>query len=188
MRGKIFGLLALGLLCGSTAQARFVYEIEATCTERGLYDMRTGDLVEALPSCPGIVIGRVVMPGAYVPGTVASWSSFTGDYRLAPLQFTIFGDEWDRCLPGACVDSGDILLPILEGPGRVHMRADPGHLQVDEAAWRHTYEYNFSPGTYYEADGTAMIFRQISVFEPGTLALLGLGLAGLGLSRRRRTA
>ena len=185
MRTKILGLLALGLLGCSTAQAGLFYQIEATCTDRGLYDWQTGDLIEALPSCPGMVIGRVVMPDAYVPGTVAIWSSEND--RFTPLEFTIFGDGWDRCLPGQCGgDRGDIVLPILEGPGQVHMRADPGHLRIDEAEWLHTYEF-FLGRTYYAAAGTGMIFRQVSVPEPGTLALLGLGLAGLGLSRRRRT-
>jgi len=182
MRTKILAVLALGLLGCATAQAKFVYTIEAACTERGLYDWDTGDLIEAL-RCPGTVIGRVVMPSAYVPGTVAVWSGYDG--RLTPLEFTIFGDEWDRCLPGQCGgDRGEIFLPVSEGPGRVRMWADPGHLIADGASWRHGYEHLIG-SSYYAAEGTGMIFRQ-TVFEPGTLTLLGLGLAGLGMSRRRK--
>ena len=38
------------------------------------------------------------------------------------------------------------------------------------------------------SSGTTSFDYQVEVAEPGTLALLGLGLLGFGLSRRRRTA
>ena len=47
---------------------------------------------------------------------------------------------------------------------------------------------NPAAGNHASADGHIQLFTSVQVPEPGTLALFGLGLAGLGFVRRRKTA
>jgi hypothetical protein len=41
-------------------------------------------------------------------------------------------------------------------------------------------------GRFVEATSSLTVMRRVEVPEPGTLALLGIGLLGLGMSRRRK--
>lgn len=57
-----------------------------------------------------------------------------------------------------------------------------------EIALTATGNYSFLLDTRSGLDTPTLLVKASEAAEPGTLALLGLGLAGLGLSRRRKVS
>lgn len=76
------------------------------------------------------------------------------------------------------------------------------YLSGEASSWTGSFTVNldidtFNPGTYdligaapgfSLTDDIDITFAAVAVPEPGTLAILGLGLAGLGMARRRKAA
>ena len=213
MKNKILGLLAVGLLAGPMVAHAGLIEFTQQFDGGFNVSINGGGVA---PSGPITIVGVVDDTAADIgtPGRgefVLSSVTFTGagfvnQSVITPLSVLVWGP--DRFAFQLVGQSNMGITGWNGGSSAGNFIGNPNDLTTLLAP---TYTTTGASTFWYDGlgaqawllgsgdtiganlgssgpDGVFSVRRLESVPEPGTLALLGLGLAGLGLSRRRKAA
>ena len=178
MKSKILGLVAVGLLAGPMAAVAAPIAYEVSFSPGG-----TGSF--AYDSSTGVLSGFQWNLGGTI-GSIADQSDGTDLFDL----LTVSGVGCGVVQAGASICSLGSFNVIGNAPDGATTVSFSSSYSAPNGFGGSTV---FPPSMFFSACSNSRYcgnyitnVRASSVAEPGTLALLGLGFAGLGFSRRRK--
>ena len=159
IRSTFLALVAI-LLSPMTANADFIYDWSGPCAW----------------GCKGTATAQIVLSDSYVPGTVLR------DASLFQL-FTFSSSLGSFTITAATVDNNSPYIFRFDPNGGFSQIASDTRRGYPFWRVRHGWFDGGIGHKYYVGRNSGYTWQQVS--EPGTLALLGIGLLGMGLVRRR---